>query len=163
MLQEHRLNEVRDRIKIQTDDFDINTEVERLYRGDLSVGAVVSFVGLVRDINDNDVVSSLTLEHYPGMTEKSIAKILAAARQRWQLCATNVVHRVGTLQPQDQIVYVGVASPHRGEAFAACEFVMDYLKTNAQFWKKEVTADGSRWLESRVADKDALKRWESPD
>lgn len=124
------------------------------------IGAIVSFVGLVRDINEGDQVFQMELEHYPGMTENSIQAIVEEARQRWQLTAVRVVHRVGKLLPGDQIVYVGVASLHRGESFAACEFIMDYLKTRAPFWKKETVEGELRWVDARETDETAAKRWQ---
>ncbi|MCJ8169393.1 molybdopterin synthase catalytic subunit MoaE [Pseudomonas sp. A3.4] len=123
-------------------------------------GAVVSFHGLMRDHNDGQAVSQLTLEHYPGMTEKALAAIIAEAQNRWALYAVEVQHRVGPMQPSDIIVYVGVSSAHRQEAFAACDFIMDYLKTRAPFWKKEVAPSGSSWLDGRESDQDALRRWQ---
>ena len=129
----------------------------RLSRKD--TGAVVSFIGQVRDINDGSDVSALTLEHYPGMTEKALQGIVDQAKQRWDIFDALVVHRVGTLQPMDQIVLVVVSGAHRGEAFAACEFIMDYLKTEAPFWKKEETPAGARWVEARQSDDAARERW----
>ena len=127
--------------------------------GNPTVGAVASFVGVVRDRNDGDAVATLTLEHYPGMTEKAIEAIVAEARSRWSIIDVTVVHRVGELKPLDQIVLVVVAGAHRGEAFAACEFIMDYLKTRAPFWKKEQTPEGPRWVDARASDDDAAERW----
>ena len=147
------------RVSIQTEDFDLSAEVARLREGDAAVGAVAAFVGTVRDRNDGLGVSSMELEHYPGMTEKSIEAIVQQARGRWNVIDSLVVHRVGVLKPTDQIVLVVVASSHRGDAFAACEFIMDYLKTRAPFWKKEQTADGSRWVDARVTDDVAAERW----
>ena len=147
------------RVRIQTEDFDLSTEVAQLRTGDLGVGAVASFVGTVRDRNDGSTVSQLTLEHYPGMTEASIEAMIDAAHARFDIRAARVVHRVGPLNLADQIVLVAVSSAHRGQAFAACEFLMDYLKTQAPFWKKEVTPEGARWVDARVADDDALARW----
>jgi molybdopterin synthase catalytic subunit len=144
---------------VQAADFDLSTEVLKLRKGDPTVGAVVTFVGLVRDMNEGEKIRGLELEHYPGMTEKSIEKIVREARQRWQLNTVAVIHRIGELKPEDQIVFVGVASAHRGEAFAACEYVMDYLKTQAPFWKKEYTNQGARWVDARVSDDEALNRW----
>ena len=146
-------------VRIQTDDFDLSTEIAALRAGRAGVGAVVSFVGTVRDINQGTGVSSLTLEHYPGMTDKSLEDIVAQARSRWQLDEVLVIHRVGPLQPLDQIVLVAVTSAHRGEAFQACEFVMDWLKTRAPFWKKEATAQGDRWVDARESDDAAAARW----
>jgi len=146
-------------ISVQTQDFDAGAELAAL-RADPSVGAVVSFIGTVRDVNLGDSVSTLTLEHYPGMTEKALEDIVAEARSRWQLGAVRVIHRIGTMQARDQIVLVAVAGSHRGECFAACEFIMDYLKTRAPFWKKEATDRGERWIDARGADDEAARRWE---
>jgi molybdopterin synthase catalytic subunit len=145
--------------RVQEGDFDVGKELDSLTRGRRDVGAVASFVGLVRDANDGANVSGLTLEHYPGMTEKALEDICAQARARWDLIDTLVIHRVGALKPGDRIVLVGVSSAHRGEAFAACEFIMDYLKTRAPFWKREDTPGGSRWLEARASDDSAADRW----
>jgi molybdopterin synthase catalytic subunit len=147
------------RVRVQAEDFDTGRELESLTKGRVDVGAVASFVGLVRDANDGTAVSSMTLEHYPGMTEKALEDICAQAMARWDLIDTLVVHRVGALQPGDRIVLVGVSSAHRGEAFAACEFIMDYLKTRAPFWKREQTPQGARWVEARTTDDDAADRW----
>ena len=147
-------------VRIQHEEFDVNAELARL-RADPRVGAVACFVGVVRDLNDGDSVASMTLEHYPGMTEKALEGIVAQARQRWDLYEVLVVHRVGELRPTDPIVLVIVTSAHRGAAFAACEFVMDYLKTEAPFWKKEATPTGSRWVEARESDDAARERWDS--
>jgi molybdopterin synthase catalytic subunit len=146
-------------VRVQFEDFDTGAEIARLRQGNPRVGAVVAFVGTVRDLNEGQGVASLTLEHYPGMTEKSLAAIADEARARWQIEDLVIVHRVGELHPTDQIVLVAVASPHRGEAFAACEFLMDYLKTRAPFWKKEATPDGGRWVEARDSDEQAARRW----
>ena len=148
-----------DFIRIQEQDFDLTTEVKALRKGDSRVGAVVNFVGTVRDINDGSQVREMTLEHYPGMTEKSLEEIIKQARSRWDLYKTLVIHRVGPLLPEDQIVLVVVTSAHRGEAFAACEFIMDYLKTAAPFWKKEETPEGSKWVDARVTDDAAMAPW----
>ncbi len=148
-------------ISIQTEAFDAAGEEQKLRRGNPRIGAVVSFLGLMRDINDGDQVHTMTLEHYPGMTEKALAAIVDEAEQRWDLEGVRVIHRVGELQPEEPIVLVMVASRHRGEAFRACEFVIDYLKTRAPFWKKEVTPEGERWVEARHSDKDAESRWET--
>jgi molybdopterin synthase catalytic subunit len=148
-----------DFIRIQEVDFDLTTEVKALHKDDPRVGAVVTFVGTVRDMNDGSQVKSMTLEHYPRMTEKSLEEITTQARDRWDLYKTLVIHRVGPLSPEDQIVLVAVTSAHRGEAFAACEFIMDYLKTAAPFWKKEETSEGSRWVDARVTDDAAMARW----
>ena len=147
------------RVSIQTPDFDLSAEVAALRAGDARVGAVCAFVGTVRDRNDGQSVSTMELEHYPGMTEKAIEAMIDAAHQRFSIRGVRVIHRVGVLQPQDQIVLVAVTSAHRGEAFQACEFLMDYLKTQAPFWKKEQTPDGARWVDARVSDDAALARW----
>lgn len=147
------------RVTIQTDDFDLSAEVEALRAGDEGVGAVVSFVGTVRDRSDGQGVQRMELEHYPGMTEKSIEAMMAEAAHRFDIRGMRVIHRVGPLKPQDQIVLVAVTSAHRGQAFQACEFLMDYLKTQAPFWKKEHTPDGARWVDARVHDDEALARW----
>ena len=147
------------RVSIQTHDFDLSAEVAALRAGDARVGAVCAFVGTVRDRNDGQSVSTMELEHYPGMTEKAIEAMIDAAHQRFDVHGARVIHRVGVLQPQDQIVLVAVTSAHRGEAFQACEFLMDYLKTQAPFWKKEQTPDGARWVDARVSDDAALARW----
>ena len=147
------------RVSIQTPDFDLSAEVAALRAGDARVGAVCAFVGTVRDRNDGQSVSTMELEHYPGMTEKAIEAMIDAAHQRFSMHVVRVIHRVGVLQPQDQIVLVAVTSAHRGEAFQACEFLMDYLKTQAPFWKKEQTPDGARWVDARVSDDAALARW----
>lgn len=148
-------------VRVQTQDFDLGAEVAALRRGNPGIGAVAAFVGLVRDFNDGSSVATMTLEHYPGMTEKALESILAEARSRWNFVEALVVHRVGELRPADQIVLVAVAGGHRGEAFAACEFIMDYLKTQAPFWKKEQTPQGARWVEARASDDEAAARWES--
>lgn len=153
------LSGARSSISIQTADFDLSAEVAALRRGDRRVGAVCAFVGTVRDRNDGDDVASLELEHYPGMTEKSIAAMVDVAFERFELFGARVVHRVGLLAPLDQIVLVAVTSAHRGQSFEACEFLMDYLKTQAPFWKKEVTPAGARWVDARVSDDAALARW----
>jgi len=146
-------------VRVQEADFDIGAELAALRAGDARVGALASFLGLVRDMNDGASVSGMTLEHYPGMTEKSLEAIVAEARQRWDIYDALVIHRVGPLKPCDQIVLVAVTSAHRGESFAACEFIMDYLKTQAPFWKKEATADGGRWVDARETDDSAAARW----
>jgi molybdopterin synthase catalytic subunit len=148
-----------DFIRIQEADFDLTTEVKVLRKDDPRVGAVVTFLGTVRDMNDGSQVQGMTLEHYPGMTEKSLEEIIMQARGRWDIYKTLVIHRVGPLLPEDQIVLVVVTSAHRGEAFAACEFIMDYLKTAAPFWKKEETPQGSKWVDARVTDDTAMARW----
>jgi molybdopterin synthase catalytic subunit len=148
-------------VRVQTEDFDSGAEIARLRRSDPRVGAVASFIGLVRDVNEGDKVSALFLEHYPGMTERELEKICVEARARWDILDTLVIHRVGSLAPTDQIVLVAVTGAHRGEAFAACEFIMDYLKTRAPFWKREDTPEGQRWVEARVSDDDAAARWDA--
>ena len=147
------------RVRIQTEDFDLGAEVATLRQGDGGVGAVCSFVGTVRDRNDGQVVQGLTLEHYPGMTERAIEAMVDAALARFDLRGVRIVHRVGPLALGDQIVLVAVSSAHRGQAFQACEFLMDYLKTQAPFWKKEQTPQGARWVDARVSDDEALARW----
>lgn len=146
-------------VSIQTEDFDVAAELAALRAHDMRVGAVCSFVGVVRDRNDGDSVASLELEHYPGMTERSIEAMVEQAFARFDIFGARVIHRVGLLAPLDQIVLVAVTSAHRGESFQACEFLMDYLKTQAPFWKKEVTPDGARWVDARVSDDAALARW----
>jgi molybdopterin synthase catalytic subunit len=148
------------RVFIQTADFDLSNEVATLRADDGGVGAVCVFVGTVRDRNAGSQVSAMELEHYPGMTEQSIEAMIDAAHQRFDIRAARVIHRIGLLQPQDQIVMVAVTSAHRGQSFEACEFLMDYLKTRAPFWKKETAADGQqRWVDAREADETALQRW----
>ena len=149
------------RVRIQNDDFDLGAEVAALRAGDAGVGAVVSFVGTVRDRNGAGPadISVLELEHYPGMTERSIEAMIDAAFQRFDIRGARVVHRVGPMRPTEQIVLVVVSSAHRGQAFQACEFLMDYLKTQAPFWKKETTPAGARWVDARVADDAAARRW----
>ena len=147
------------RVTIQTGDFDLGAEVAALRAGDAGIGAVASFVGTVRDRNEGLGVSRMELEHYPGMTERSIEAMVDAAFERFDIRAARVVHRVGPLEVGDQIVLVVVGSAHRGEAFQACEFLMDYLKTQAPFWKKEHTAEGAHWVDAREADDAALQRW----
>lgn len=146
-------------VRVQEADFDVNAEMTAMRSGNAAIGAIASFVGVVRDVNEGDAVSTMTLEHYPGMTEKSIAGIIDEAAGRWQVLDALVIHRVGTLRPTDQIVLVMVASAHRGDAFAACEFIMDYLKTRAPFWKKEMTPQGGRWVDARISDDAAAERW----
>ncbi len=146
-------------IRIQEDDFDVSAEIAALRKEDPRVGAVVCFLGTVRDMNDGTQVIGMTLEHYPGMTEKALEEILSQANARWDIYRTLVIHRVGLLLPEDQIVLVAVTSAHRGEAFAACEFIMDYLKTAAPFWKKEDTFEGARWVDARITDDAAMARW----
>jgi len=146
-------------IRIQEADFDLTAEIASLRQGDSQVGAVVSFLGIVRDMNEGSQVKGMTLEHYPGMTEKALQEIVDQAKGRWDIFKTLIIHRVGRLLPEDQIVLVAVTSAHRGEAFFACEFIMDYLKTAAPFWKKEESLNGSRWVDARVADEAAMARW----
>jgi len=148
-------------VRVQTEDFDLSSEVAALRAGQPGVGAVAAFVGLVRDINEGNGVSEMTLEHYPGMTEKALEAIVVEAKGRWKVIDALIIHRVGTLKPCDQIVLVAVSGAHRGEAFAACEFIMDYLKTRAPFWKREVTPDGARWVDARETDDAAARRWEN--
>ena len=140
------------KVSVQPDDFDAGFEIKNISKNN-STGAVASFIGLVRDVE-------MTLEHYPGMTERAIGKIVEEARGRWQVMDCTVIHRYGALKPNDQIVLVAVASAHRGDAFAACEFIMDYLKTQAPFWKKEQTAGGARWVEAKDSDDAATERWD---
>lgn len=155
-------------VRIQTEDFDLSQELtsmrlagqaKKASTQNESVGAIVSFVGLVRDVNDGNTVNTLTLEHYPEMTEKALAAIENEAKTRWDIIDSLIIHRVGTLKPQDQIVLVVVTSAHRGEAFKACEFIMDYLKTSAPFWKKEATNQGEHWVEAKLTDDAAKARW----
>lgn len=146
-------------VRVQEADFDVGAELAALRANDARVGALASFLGLVRDINDGASVSGMALEHYPGMTEKALEAIVSEARTRWVIHDALVIHRVGPLKPCDQIVLVGVTSAHRGEAFAACEFIMDYLKTKAPFWKRETTPDGGRWVDARETDDSAAARW----
>jgi molybdopterin synthase catalytic subunit len=149
-------------VRIQTADFDVSHELAALRAGNRRVGAVAAFIGTVRDISGDASVAALALEHYPGMTEKALAAIVDEAKARWDIIDALVIHRVGGLSPADQIVLVGVTGAHRGEAFAACEFIMDYLKTRAPFWKKETTPEGVRWVEARASDDDAAARWFAP-
>ena len=146
-------------VRIQAEDFDLSREIAHLRDGNAKVGGIVSFVGTVRDLNEGASVAEMELEHYPGMTEQSIQAIIDQAKQRWPIYGALVIHRVGPLKPMDQIVLVAVTSPHRGEAFSACEFIIDYLKTEAPFWKKEQTPEGARWVDARTSDDDALKKW----
>ena len=156
-------------IRVQSTPLDVQAEMAEVYTGDASIGGVVSFVGLMRDINQGDQVDVMTLEHYPGMTEKALEAIVAEAAGHWELARVRVVHRVGEIRPQDPIVLVAVASAHRGEAFRGCEFIIDYLKTRAPFWKREQTVDGeARWVEVRASDDEATAAWrqkiqDSPD
>ena len=146
-------------VRVQTGDFDAGAEMAAMRRGNPKIGAIASFVGVVRDLNEGADVAEMTLEHYPGMTEKALGEIVSEARTRWDIYDALIVHRVGTLKPTDQIVLVVVASGHRGEAFQACEFLMDYLKTRAPFWKKEKTPEGGRWVDARKTDDAAADRW----
>ncbi|MDU8361135.1 molybdopterin synthase catalytic subunit MoaE [Pseudomonas syringae group sp. J309-1] len=147
-------------IRVQAELLDPGVEVNALHAANVGIGAVVSFVGYVRDFNEGREVSGMFLEHYPGMTEKALGKIVLEAEQRWPLLRLEVLHRVGALEPGEPIVFVGVASAHRQAAFEACDFVMDYLKTRAPFWKKENTSEGPKWVEGRASDKAAAGRWE---
>jgi len=147
-------------VRIQAQDFDLSQEIKQLRAGDARVGAVATFVGTVRDRNDGSEVAAMTLEHYPGMTEKSLEEIIEKAKARWDIFDVLIIHRVGPLNIEDQIVLTAVTSAHRGEAFAACEYVMDYLKTLAPFWKKEDTPEGARWVDARLSDDEALKKWQ---
>lgn len=149
-------------IRVQQEDFDVGQELAALRAGNSAIGAVACFVGLVRDVNEGDAVSEMTLEHYPGMTEKSLITIAEEAAQRWNIIDSLIIHRVGLLRPTDQIVMVAIASAHRGEAFSACEFIMDYLKRRAPFWKKEQTPRGAHWVDARESDAAAEQRWVSP-
>lgn len=147
------------RVSIQSEDFDLQKEVAALRAGDAGVGAICSFIGTVRDRNDGSTVASMELEHYPGMTEKAIEAMIDEAHRRFDILGARVIHRIGLLQPQDQIMMVAVTSAHRGQSFLACEFLMDYLKTQAPFWKKEQTPEGARWVDARASDDDAIARW----
>ncbi len=149
-------------VRVQHEDFDLSTEIANLRKQAPKVGAVVTFLGTVRDLNEGEQVAEMELEHYPGMTEKSLEAIVAQAKARWDIFEALVIHRVGPLQPLDQIVLVAVTSAHRGEAFDACEFLIDYLKTEAPFWKKEQTPAGARWVDARVTDDEALQKWAQP-
>ena len=150
-------------IRVQVQDFDLAAEVNALRNGNAKIGAIASFVGLVRDINDGTGVATLTLEHYPAMTQNALAGIVDQASLRWEVIDATIIHRVGKLKPTDQIVLVAVASGHRKEAFQACEFIMDFLKTQAPFWKKESTPQGERWVEARESDEAASSRWQKVD
>lgn len=150
------------RVRVQEGDFDVGRELDALTNGRRDVGGLASFVGLVRDANDGHAIHGMTLEHYPGMTEKALEDICAQASGRWKVLDVVVIHRVGSLKPGDRIVFVGVASAHRGDAFAACEFIMDYLKTRAPFWKREDTPQGAKWVEARASDDSAAQRWAKP-
>lgn len=146
-------------VLIQHEDFDVGAEMAALRATSSNVGAMVSFVGLVRDLSYDENVENIFVEHYPGMSEKALHKIIAEARQRWDLLAVRVIHRVGTLGPNDQIVLVATASTHRGHAFSGCEFIIDYLKTDAPFWKKEVKKQGAEWVVTRDSDVQRMERW----
>ena len=148
------------KISVQTEDFDVSAELAALRLHNPTIGAIVNFVGVVRDLNEGCGVNQLELEHYPGMTEAALKNIALEAKERWQVIDCVIIHRVGALQPLDQIVLVAVASAHRGDAFAACEFMMDFLKTRAPFWKKETTPQGAKWLDARASDEAALKKWQ---
>lgn len=148
------------KILVQTASFDLGAEVDDMRANRTDIGAIASFVGLARDMNEGSGVAAMTLEHYPGMTEKALATLVDEANTRWALLDVTVIHRVGRLLPGDPIVLVAVASSHRGEAFAACEFIMDALKTRAPFWKKEETPAGERWVEARASDDSAAARWD---
>jgi len=149
------------KVLVQSETFELGAEVDAMRAGRTDIGAIASFVGLARDMNEGSGVAAMTLEHYPGMTEKALAALVEAANSRWDLLDVTVIHRVGRLLPGDPIVLVVVASSHRGEAFAACEFIMDYLKTQAPFWKKEETPDGERWVDARASDDAAAARWKA--
>ncbi|CAM3620542.1 molybdopterin synthase catalytic subunit MoaE [Polynucleobacter brandtiae] len=150
-------------IRIQEADFDLTGEISALRKNDPQVGAVVTFLGTVRDMNDGSQVRGMTLEHYPGMTEKALEDIVTQASARWDIRKALIIHRVGPLLPEDQIVLVAVTSAHRGEAFSACEFIMDFLKTDAPFWKKEETPEGGRWVDARVSDDAAIAKWDKAE
>ena len=150
-------------VRVQHEDFDAGVEIARLRANNPKIGAVASFIGIVRDLNEGAAVGSITLEHYPGMTEKSLASIAEQAKAKWTLIDVLILHRVGTLAPADQIVLVVTTSSHRGDAFSACQFLMDYLKTEAPFWKKEATPAGERWVEARESDEAARERWRDKD
>ncbi len=150
-------------VRVQQQDFDVGAELAALRGGDPRIGAIASFVGLARDLNEGRPVLEMTLEHYPGMTERALEDIVAQARQRWDILDALIVHRVGTIAPTEQIVLVAVTSAHRQQAFEACRFLIDYLKTDAPFWKKERTPDGSRWVEARSSDEQARAAWQRPE
>ena len=150
-------------VRVQQADFDLGAELTALRAGDARVGALASFVGLVRDFSHGTGVAEMTLEHYPGMTEKALADIVAEAKARWDIYATLVIHRVGPLKPCAQIVLLAVTSAHRGQAFAACEFILDYLKTRPPFWQREATHDGARWVDARETDDSAATRWQTAE
>ena len=146
-------------IRVQREDFDVGTELEALSRGKTGIGGVVSFVGLVRDVAGDARIGAMTLEHYPGMTERALGEIEAEARRRWPLEAVLIIHRYGRLLPGERIVFVATASAHRDAAFASCQFLVDWLKTKAPFWKLEETPSGARWVEAQAADESAARRW----
>ncbi len=146
-------------IRVQQEDFDVSAELAQMRLCSKEIGAIACFVGVVRDFNEGTAVATMELEHYPGMTENSIRLIVDEAMQRWQLLGARVIHRIGRLSPSDQIVFVATSSLHRGDAFASCEFIMDYLKTRAPFWKKELSPQGERWVDSRSDDVLAAQRW----
>lgn len=146
-------------VRVQLEDFDVGAEIRVMREGNPKIGAIASFIGLVRDTNHNTRIAEMTLEHYPGMTEKALEDIVSQATARWEIIDALVVHRYGMLKPLDQIVLVVVAGSHRGDAFSACEFIMDYLKTSAPFWKKESTPEGARWVQARDSDEEAAERW----
>jgi molybdopterin synthase catalytic subunit len=147
-------------VRVQTEDFDAGLEIRRLCADNPKIGAVATFIGLMRDVNEGETINAMTLEHYPEMTEKALSQIVEKAKTRWDVIDVLVVHRVGELKPRDQIVLVVVASAHRGDAFAACEFLMDYLKTRAPLWKKEKGEKGERWVDARESDDQAAARWQ---
>jgi molybdopterin synthase catalytic subunit len=146
-------------VRVQYDDFDIGAEIAAMRLARKDIGAVASFVGQVRDLNEGDEVAAMTLEHYPGMTEKALEQIVEQAKLRWDIFDALIIHRIGELKPLDQIVLVVVSGAHRGEAFSACQYIMDYLKTEAPFWKKEQTSSGERWVEAKASDDSARERW----
>ncbi len=155
---------IRTEVRVQSTPLDVQAEMAEFYSADASVGGVVNFVGLMRDMNEGDRVAAMTLEHYPGMTEKALEAIVAEAAERWETLMVRVVHRIGEIRPKDPIVLVAVAGAHRGEAFRACEFIIDYLKTQAPFWKREeIAGGGARWVEARASDDAAASAWESSE
>ena len=147
-------------VQVQEQDFDLGFEIEKIYRQNPSVGAVATFVGLMRDVNDGQKISKMVLEHYPAMTEKALTEIQKKAESRWSLEGVRIVHRYGKMEPNEKIVLVVVASAHRRDAFEACQFLMDYLKTSAPFWKKESSESGDYWVDSRSSDEEAVRRWD---
>jgi len=159
-----KMPEIKTCVSVQHDDFDAATEIAKLRECDSRAGAVAVFIGTVREMNESEnesaLVQTMALEHYPGMTEKALAKIVTDAAQRFDILGVTVIHRVGELKPLDQIVLVAVKSAHRGDAFDACRFIMDYLKTQAPFWKKETTETGARWVDARESDDEAAARWQ---